>query len=141
MVEASGSSLPSGMMYISRRGFAWSHFAVIEEGGFSVGKAHQHEAASTNVASGGFDDGESKGRGDRSVHGVTAAFQNFDASLRGEWVVGGNHAVRAANGLLRPLLGDVGVIAKFGGGLGRGSKGEKRSDKQGRTVTKKCFFA
>jgi hypothetical protein len=49
--------------------------------------------------------------------------------LGGEWVVGGHQAVRAANRLLRPLLGDVGVIAKFGGGLSEGSEGKENGKK------------
>src|SRR5260370_39972829 len=34
-------------------GFTWSHFAIIQEGGFAVGQANQHEAPAANVARGG----------------------------------------------------------------------------------------
>src|SRR5208283_1933606 len=86
-------------------GFCRSSFAVIEKAGFAAGETHEHEAATTDVSGGGFDDGESEGGGDGGVNGVATAFEDFHAGLGGEGFVGGHHAVGAADRFARRVLG------------------------------------
>ncbi len=74
-------------------GFGGCGFAVIEEGGFAIGQAHEHESAATDVSSSGLDHGENERRSDSGIHGVAATFQDIHAGLRSERLIRGYHAV------------------------------------------------
>src|SRR5260370_4890242 len=98
-------------------GLTWSHFAIIEEGGFAVGQANQHESAAADVARGRLDHGKRESHSHRRIHRVTAALKDFDSRLRAKFLISCDHAMAGANSLGRPTLGVVGAVAEFGSSL------------------------
>ncbi len=57
-------------------------FAVVEEVGFAVLVADEHEAAAADVAGRGIDDGEGEANGDGGVDGVAALLEDLDSRRR-----------------------------------------------------------
>ncbi len=76
--------------------------AVLEGGVFSDAAggcgADEHEAAATDVAGGGVDDGEGKANGYGGVDGVAALVEDFYAGVGGVVVDGDDHGVGGAGG-------------------------------------------
>src|SRR6266566_102804 len=98
-------------------GFTRSYLAIIEESGFAVGQANQHEAPAANVARGGFDHSKRESHSHRRIYGVTAALKDFDSRLRAKFLISCDHAMAGANSLGRPTLGVVGAVAEFSSSL------------------------
>src|SRR5216684_7384267 len=98
-------------------GLTWSHFAIIEEGGFAVGQANQHEAAAADVARGRLDHSKRESHSHRRIHRVTAALKDFDSCLGTKFFVSSDHAMAGANRLSRPTQSVVGAVAEFGSSL------------------------
>src|SRR5437879_11388309 len=94
-------------------GFTRSYLAIIEESGFAVGQANQHEAPAANVARGRFDHGERESHGHRRIYRVTAALKDCDSRLRAKFLISCDHAMAGANSLGRPTLGVVGAVPEF----------------------------
>src|SRR6266702_6075758 len=116
-------------------GFAGGHFAVVEESCFAAGEADQHEAATADVARGGFDHRERERHSDRRIHRIAAALEDFHSRLRAKLFVGGDHPVGSADCLLGPRFGGLGVIARFCGSLpfcaGRKGQGHCQQEEDG----------
>ena len=93
-------------------GFSWRYFAVIKESGLAAGKADQHKSAATDVARGGFDDGERECYGDGRVDSVAASLQDLDSSLRAEFLISSDHTMTGANSPRRPALGITLTVAQ-----------------------------
>jgi hypothetical protein len=62
--------------------------------------------------------------------------QDIRAHLRGEWLIGGNHPMRGAKRLARPLFWDVRVIAEFRGGLAARAMRKESEENQTQRKTK-----
>ena len=75
-----------------------SLFAVVEEVGFAVFVADEHEAAAAEVSCEGIDDGEGEVHGYGGVDGVAALFEDFDAGVGGVVLDGDHHGVPGAGG-------------------------------------------
>ena len=73
-------------------------FAVVEEVGFAVFVADEHEAAAADVAGCGIDDGEGEAYGYGCVDGVAALLEDFDAGVGGVVLDGDDHGVLGADG-------------------------------------------
>ena len=73
--------------------------AVVEEVGFAVLVADEHEASSADVAGAGVDDGEGEVDGDGGVDGVAALLEDLDAGVGGVVLDGDDHGVLGADGL------------------------------------------
>ena len=87
-------------------------FAVVEEVGFAVLVADEHEAAAADVAGCGVDDGEGEADGYGCVDGVAALFEDGDAGVGGVVLDGDDHGVGGAGGLDVGLLGLKSEAAK-----------------------------
>ncbi len=114
-------------------GFTGGHFAVVEKRCLAAGKSDQHESAAADISRSGFDNGEGERGGDGGVHGVSTVLQDIRThlrGLRGQRLIGGNHAMRGTDWLARPLFRNVRVIAEFRGGLAA-SLGRKSGKKEG----------
>ncbi|CAH0322073.1 hypothetical protein SRABI106_04408 [Rahnella aquatilis] len=68
-------------------------FAEVDEGVFTVGKMHRHEASATDIATAWVDDGLRVADSHGSIDGVAAHFQNIDADLRRQILRGDDHAI------------------------------------------------
>ncbi len=73
-------------------------FAVVEEVGFAVMVADEHEASTADVAGGGIDDREGKAYGNGCVDGVAALFEDFNSGVGGVVLDGDDHACWARTG-------------------------------------------
>ena len=82
-------------------------FAVVEEVGFAVLVADEHEAAAADVAGCGIDDGEGEAYGYGCVDGVAALFEDFDAGVGGVVLDGDDHGVLGTHRDLGRGLGGV----------------------------------
>src|SRR5581483_8979654 len=85
-------------IHVVRRFFGCA-FAEIDEGGLAVGETDQHEAAAADVSGVGMRDGERKSDGDRSVDRIASVFQDLNADVGGDRLLGYHHAVSRPHGL------------------------------------------
>src|SRR5216683_5025692 len=115
--------------------FVGGDLAIVEEGSAAIGQAHQHESATADIAGRRLDNREREGHRDCRIHGIAPAFEDFDAGFGAELLVGGNHRVGAADGLLGPVPGRFGTGAILGGRLGQRARwsherrqGDQRQD-------------
>ena len=118
---ASGDDVAVGVEVHVARGCGGGLFAVVEEVGFAVVVADEHESATANVSGRGIDDGQGEAYGYGCVYGVATLFEDGEAGVGGVVVDGDDHGVFGAGGL-------VGCGERGGGGLGLEGRGEECND-------------
>jgi hypothetical protein len=101
-------------MYMLRVAFAERDFAIVEEARSPICQAHEHESATADVAGGRFDDGECERHGNGRIHGVAATLEDFDSGLGTKLLIGRDHSMRRAHGLLGPIFRIDRMRAKLG---------------------------
>ena len=91
-----GDNVALGVEVHVAGGCGGSFFAVVEEVGFAVVIADEHEASAAEVACKRIDDGESEADGYGCVDGVAALLEDFDAGVGGVVLDGDDHGVFGA---------------------------------------------
>ena len=112
------------------RGLRWRHFAEVERHALAgLGIMHHHEAATTQVARIGQGHGQRKANAHGRVHRVATGLEDVQADLRGQFLLGGDHAVACHHGVehvhaeVVGRAGGLGGCCLLHGGCGRGCRG------------------
>ncbi len=99
------------------RGLCGGGLAEVDEGGASVGEADEHEAAAAEVAGEGMGDGEGEADSHGGIDGVATGFEDGDADVGRERLLGDDHAGFAVDGVVGAGGGGDQGEEQEGGGL------------------------